>query len=240
MKKFAVIGLGSFGLRIVENTVRRGAEVLAIDKDPVRVELADNHGAIARELNCRDEEALTESGIDDVNVAIVGIGDSELDSIYATLSLKKRGVKKILARANNPEHAEVLGMIIGEKENVIFPAEDMGDRVANALFYPGILKYFELAPGYELVEVQVTKQKFIGKQVGKLNLEKEFNIRVIFVRPIIAKDEKDGEEKEIEFGKPIEWFQLLAYTLKKGDLLAVTGNREEIEVFEKQVTEEKK
>jgi len=42
MKKYAIIGLSSFGLNIVKTLAQKGAEILAIDKDEHKVkELKD-------------------------------------------------------------------------------------------------------------------------------------------------------------------------------------------------------
>lgn len=247
MRKFAVIGLGSFGLAVVETLTKRGAEVLAIDKDLNKVEKAKDLGAIARQFDCSDEEALKESGIKDVDVAVVGIGDIEvknvLDSIFVTAALSELGIKQIVARANDALHARNLKKAGATK--VLFLAKEMGIRVANSIFYPGIFEYFELAPGYDLTEVQVTQRRFLGKKLNAINFERDFGISVILVRPVLEKGEKDepkNEEKEVEFGEAIVRFSPLFfnYILKRGDLLAVLGDKNKIEAFEKAIVEEKK
>ena len=76
MKRFAVIGLGRFGQKLAIALAMSGAEVIAIDKDRDQIELIADQVSHAVRLDSTDEEALKAQGVDKVDVAIIGIGQS--------------------------------------------------------------------------------------------------------------------------------------------------------------------
>jgi len=98
MRKFAVIGLGKFGGTVAQSLAKRGAEVIAIDKDEKLVDSFAEVATLAVKLDSTDEEALKTQGIDKVDVAIVSIGDFEA-SILTTALLKRLGVPTVITRA---------------------------------------------------------------------------------------------------------------------------------------------
>ena len=75
MRQFAVIGLGRFGFKVAEVLAAKGAQVLAIDKNLRLVDKVRDIVTDAVQLECTDEEALKESGVENVDVAVVGIGE---------------------------------------------------------------------------------------------------------------------------------------------------------------------
>ena len=74
MNRFAVIGLGRFGMRLAKGLAAAGAEVIAVDKRPELVEQMRDIVTLAVCLDATDEEAIVAQGIDKVDVAIVGVG----------------------------------------------------------------------------------------------------------------------------------------------------------------------
>ena len=74
-KNFAVIGLGEFGSRICEVLVDGGASVVAFDHDIQAVERIKKIVPAAMLVETTNEEALLKAPLDDVEVAIVAIGN---------------------------------------------------------------------------------------------------------------------------------------------------------------------
>ncbi len=81
MRQFAVIGLGRFGFKVAEILAEKGVQVIAIDKDPALVEKVRDIVTEAVQLDSTDEEALRESGVEGVDVAVVSIGEGVESSI---------------------------------------------------------------------------------------------------------------------------------------------------------------
>ena len=73
-KSFAVIGLGQFGISVVEELVGNGMDVIAIDTDEEAVKKISALLPTVAVANATDEEALKDLGIKDVDAAIVAFG----------------------------------------------------------------------------------------------------------------------------------------------------------------------
>ena len=98
-KVFAVIGLGTFGRRVAEVLADRGGEVIAIDNNPDLIDRVKDSVTQAVLLDATDETSLASAPFDDVDVAVVAIGDNVAASILATALLKRVGIPYILARS---------------------------------------------------------------------------------------------------------------------------------------------
>lgn len=57
MKKFAILGLGTFGESVAKSLTEKGAEVIAVDKDMSRVEDIQDYVSVAVRLDSTDENA---------------------------------------------------------------------------------------------------------------------------------------------------------------------------------------
>ncbi len=73
MAKFAVIGLGKFGMNVATTLFERGAEVIAIDNDKSLIDEITGRVSVAIHLNSTDENALKMNRIQDVKDFLFGI-----------------------------------------------------------------------------------------------------------------------------------------------------------------------
>ncbi|MFP4644907.1 MAG: potassium channel family protein, partial [Spirochaetales bacterium] len=133
-KTFAVLGLGVFGRQICETLVERGGSVIAIDQAPDLVEQVKETVTQAILIDATNEESLSEAALDDVDVAVVAIGDNVEASILTTALLKKKGVAQVFARAISALHARVLKQVGADE--VLNLETDAGSRLANRLIAP--------------------------------------------------------------------------------------------------------
>ena len=96
MKKqtFAVIGLGRFGSAMATTLAELGHEVIGIDGSQEIVErLADRlHAAVA--LDATDERALKASGIQEVDCAVISIGENIEASLLVVMLVKDLGIRE--------------------------------------------------------------------------------------------------------------------------------------------------
>ncbi|MBM7656077.1 potassium channel family protein [Neobacillus cucumis] len=211
-KQFAVIGLGRFGLSIANKLYDSGQEVLGVDVNEERVEESTSfvtHSIIA---DATDEEALKSVGIRNFDTVIVAIGNDIQSSILSVLLLKESGVKKVIAKAINKLHGQVLKKVGADW--VVFPERDMGIRVAHQLLSPNVLNFIELSKDYSVEEVRIP-DSMTEKSLRKLDLRAKFNISVIAIR---HKDEisiSPSPDKIIE----------------QGDILVVIGENEDLVKF---------
>ena len=198
MRQFAVIGLGRFGSKVAETLAKKGVHVIAIDSDPELVGRVSDVVTKAVQIDSTDAESLAASGVKDVDVAVVAMGEDVESSILTTALLKNLNIKEIVARACTKLHAQILKMVGATR--VVFPEEDMGIRVANSILSPGVLEYIELGADYTLAEIEA-KSESIGRTINELDLKTRYGINVIIVkRRVIEVGEKAGEaiEKEVK------------------------------------------
>ena len=178
-KQYAVIGLGRFGSGIVNTLLDHGNEVLVIDNNEERInEIADRatHAVIADSTN---EESLKAIGIGNFDTVIVAIGNDMQASILTTLVLNDLNINKIVVKALNKQHGEVLKRVGADW--VIYPEKNMGERVAHQLMSPNVLNFIELAKNYSIEEIKLPSQ-MVGKSLKELNIRVEFNLTVIAIK----------------------------------------------------------
>ena len=108
---FAVFGLGAFGSEICRSLSERGARVIAIDNQPRLIERIKEDVTQALLLDSTDEEALSGAPLEDIDVAVVAIGDDIEASILTTALLKSMGIPFIRARAVTDIHLKVLKQV---------------------------------------------------------------------------------------------------------------------------------
>ncbi len=221
MRKFAVIGLGRFGATVAKALAQRGAEVIAIDKDPQLVEKFKEVVTLAVTLDSTDEEALRSQGVDRVDVAIVSIGEFE-SSILTTALLKKMGVPKVITRASHTasEIQEKILTLVGA-DRVILPEEEIGKKLAQSLIVSNILDYFPITEKYSAAQVRAPSE-FWGKEIGQLKVRQKYRINILEIRKFSA----NGKKVE-----KINYLPQATDVIEEGDVLTIIGEEEDIERF---------
>lgn len=221
---FAVIGLGTFGKQVCETLMEKGGRVLAIDYHSEIIERIKDTVTQAVLVDATDANALEALPFEEVDIAIVAMGENTEASILVTAILKKMGISYILARSSSDIHTQVLKQV-GADEVINIEISE-GNRVAQKLLAPEILDRIPISESITVAELFVSKS-FTGKELARLSLRKKFNINVIAVkRSKIAID---------ELGNPVNSEDLIfpdADTiLKEHDILLVVGKNEDIDTF---------
>lgn len=213
MKQYVVIGCGRFGSSVAKTLCKLGYDVLAIDKDPEKIQEIAEFVTHAVQADAIDENALKAIGMRNFDVAVITIGSDVQASIMGTLLAKELGVKKVIAKAQNELHGKVLYKIGAHK--VIFPERDMGIRVAHNLVSSNILDVIEFAPDYSIIEV-VAQDDWTEKSLRELQLPNNYGVSVMAI--------KTGEDLNISpYAEDI---------IKKGDTLIVIGDNESLKKLE--------
>lgn len=184
--RFAVIGLGRFGLRLATELTRAGAEVIAVDKDRKIIEAVSPEVTVAVRMDSTDEEALRAQNIHKVDVAIVSIGQDFESNILTTVTLKAMGVPRVCCRAEKETYGRIL-LKIGADE-VIFPEEESALRWCDKLITPHISDKMEFAAGYSLVQY-TAPERFFGKNLQQLDLRRKYRVNLIGLRRAPTEEE---------------------------------------------------
>jgi trk/ktr system potassium uptake protein len=216
MQHFAVIGLGRFGSRLASNLAAAGEEVVAIDRNRRLVEQIRDRVTLSVALDCTDEEALLSQRIDQVDVAVVSVGDDFEVTALTTAILKHIGVKKIISRAVSETQARILSRIGADA--VVNPEDESADRWATRLISPHFLKQYELEPGYSIVEVKLPVE-WAGRTLMDLALRRKLGVHVLAIKRT-AQDEGQAEPTtHLQIPQP-------DYPFKADDVLVVMGSDE--------------
>jgi trk system potassium uptake protein TrkA len=222
MARFAVIGLGRFGMTIARALSSNGAEVVGIDTSREPVDEARELITLSLRLDSTDEKALQAHDIDKMDAVIVGIGESFEAKALTIATLKSMGVKRIICRAESDLRARILSAIGADE--VVYPEEESALRLAQKLIAPNIVDYVELAEGHSLVQFEAPRA-FHGKQIIELDLRRKYEVNLVAVKSRIPVKGPDGkviyQEKINDVPRPTD-------TIEANDILVIVGSDENI------------
>jgi trk system potassium uptake protein TrkA len=203
--------------------VKKGCEVLAIDTDPEKIQAISDLATFAVQCDATDVKALKAISAQNVDVAVVSIGENIEASILIVQTLKEMGVKQIIAKGVTPQHGKIL-QNLGVTE-VIFPERDAAVRLAQRLISPNVLEYLELAPGYSVEEVAVP-DKMSGLRLREAQIRETYNVNIIGIRKKVTRMVKGQMTTEEVFNVTPS---LDDDVIEKGDVLVVVGKQEDLD-----------
>jgi trk system potassium uptake protein len=195
-----VIGLGRFGSAVARELERLGHEVMAVDRSEQRVNDIAPDVTHALQLDASDEDALRAAGAADFNTAIVAISSDAEPSIFATMVLKRLGVRTVISKAGSVLHGEILARVGADR--VVFPERETGLRLAHSFNVPNVIDYLDVAPNFGMEKIRPPRS-FIGKTLGELDLRGRLGLtpivlrraQQVFVNP--AREERVAEGDEL-------------------------------------------
>jgi trk system potassium uptake protein TrkA len=213
--------LGRFGRRLAVSLTQSEAEVIAIDQNRDIVEEIRDEVTHAVRLDSTDEDALRAQGVEKVDVAIVGIGQSGRgfeSSVLTVVNLKAMGVPRVYARAETIVQGQVLEKV-GATE-VIYPEIESALRWSGKLITPQIIDKIDLSPGYSLASV-IAPNSFHEKSVLDLQLRQRFGVNLVSIKrgDNVEDKRQKGEIINVPFPETI---------IYAGDTLMITGSDENL------------
>lgn len=189
--KFAVIGIGRFGMAIAKALSKSGAEVLAIDANPDVIEAISEDVALAVICEATDRKALNAQNITEFDAVVVAIGNNFEELLLCCVILIDMGIKRIIARSEGANQASILRKI-GISE-ILSPEAEVGIIVAEKLLNPSIVSYLQLPDDYRIAEV-MAPNKFIGRNLTDISLREKYRLNIITIKREFV--HKNGEEKK--------------------------------------------
>jgi trk system potassium uptake protein TrkA len=221
---FVVVGLGTFGLTVASELLKKGCQVTAIDKNEKKVELASEFAIDVIIADGRDKKPLEEAGVSSADAAIVSIGEDLEASFLITLHLKELGIDWIVTKASSPSQGEILEKIGADR--IIYPEEEMAKKLAEQLLNPSIINYLQLNDKVGIMESE-TPDPFIGKTPKGLSLRNKYGLNLIAIkRKIKEKNAAEVVEDLIVVPSSDE-------KIKEGDTLIVIGDQKALEKFKR-------
>ena len=182
MKRFAVIGAGSFGYHVAKFLYENNNEVIVIDHSKEKIQAIDPYCTTAIVQDVTGVDGLKSLGFDEMDAVIVSTGANIKPSILICFHLSRLGIKRIIAKAEDDDHAEILKQL-GATE-IIRPGVDMAHRLALQLTSPNIMEFLPLEEEYTIVQVDPPRS-FIGKTLKELDLRKRYEINIVGIKELV-------------------------------------------------------
>lgn len=182
-KQFAVIGLGRFGRAVCRTLTSLGHEVMGIEaaRDLIRAAQDEEFVTHVVEADATNIHALREAGVRNMDAVVVAIGTDLEASILIVLNLMELGVGEIIAKASHHRYGEVLQRVGGGHVRVVYPEEQMGERVAHGLGGLGVMEAIDLDPHTSIVEA-LAPRVLIGKTLAEARVRQSHGVTVIAIK----------------------------------------------------------
>lgn len=177
--KFCVIGLGRFGKQVATTLAENGAEVVAIDEHESEITSIQNIVTQALCTKIHDVESLEATGIEEMDVVILCIGENIAQSILIAALIKKHHPSiRIVARATSTTQQEILS-IIGV-DQVVRPEQETAIELADTLSSPFTnLCRLDHDTSIAVIDAPDT---FIGKSVEEVDFHANYNVNCVFIK----------------------------------------------------------
>jgi trk system potassium uptake protein TrkA len=227
MPRIAVFGLGQFGTAIAEALTDKGVEVMAFDVKQQLVDDIKDRVSVAVVLDSTDERALRAVGLDQVKVAVVTMGTNIEANILTSALLKQLGVPKVYSRANTPLQEQILRAIRVDK--IINVEREMGQALATTLSVGEVHRFFTLATGHSLVEIDVPKP-LVGNTVAQAQLRQRYQVNIVAIKRQVPDVDDRGRRT---FREEISLVPKPSDTFEEGDVLILAGEDDDIQALVK-------
>ncbi len=205
---YGIVGLGRFGHALALELAQAGADLIVMDRDEEKVRELREFTESAFVIHNPDKKTLLQTGIQNCDIAIVGIGEQLDSSILTTLNLVSLGIPHVIAKATSAEHGEILEKLGAE---VVYPEKDIAIRLAHRLEASRVLDYIQLSEKLNISK-WMAPPSVVGKTVMEVNLRGKYGANII----------------AIESGSTVLESILPEYVFQPGDILYVSGSRDNL------------
>lgn len=219
--KFCIIGLGIFGTNLARVLSRLGGEVLAVDRDPDRVEMLKDEVDHAVILDSTDAKSLRQLPLKEMDSVIVAIGEDFESSMLTVAHLQEMGVAKLVCRSINAVHGRLLGLL--QIPKIVLPEKMAAERMGRSLMLRQIEDAYALSADYDIIEVAVPEH-FVGQTLAQASLRHRYALNLITIK------RPDGENPDPE-ARVVLGIIPPEYTFRPEDILVVFGKEKDVRRF---------
>ncbi|OGQ17625.1 MAG: hypothetical protein A3B70_02400 [Deltaproteobacteria bacterium RIFCSPHIGHO2_02_FULL_40_11] len=223
MKQFAVLGLGDFGMNLIETLSKGETQIIAIDIDKTKVAKAKDMVTHALQLDSTNEAALLEAGLNEVDTAVICMGKDIQDNILTTAILKRMGIPEIIARASSSIHEQILREVGAHR--IVNPEKDSGIRIGRQLLYSKLEDSVDLSQGYVLADVHVPGQ-MVGKTIGDIKFRTKYKVNVIALKKTKKLGRRADDQSVVQEYNSLPTAEDI---LEKDMILVLVGQKDDID-----------
>lgn len=213
MKRFLVVGLGTFGLAVAKALTDQGHDVIAIDRDGELVDRFAGDLSYAAVGDATDLETLRRIGGDAVDAAVVSTGDDISSSVLITMALGDLKIREIFVKVVSQDHDRVIHRI-GVTETV-FPERDTAVALATRVCGSALLNYVRLGTNFSIQEMAVP-ESWSGHTIRELELRRRYNISIVALHDVLSDEITATPDPD--------------HVLKDSDTLLVAGKDENLKL----------
>jgi voltage-gated potassium channel len=217
-----ICGFGRIARVAAEELRASNVNLVIVERDPTRVEMAQEQGYLVIEGDATDDETLLEAGIQRAR-SVVSLLPKGSDNLYVVLTSKELNKDLLIVTRAEDEKSEKRLKTAGAKK-IFSPYRIGGQRIADGLLRPYVTNFLDLAASsseatLSLEELQIPEDSLlVGKTLHGIELRKKSNV---IVAAIISKG------KEMKFNPHADT------VIEGGATFIVLGEREELTKLEK-------
>lgn len=223
--KYIIIGLGYFGSNLATNLTIMGHEVIGIDNHLERLDELKDSITTVMKMDSTNINAIKSLPLRDTDAVIVAIGEDVGASILTLSILKNLKVKRIIGRAINQLHQNILNQI--GIEEVILPLEESAKHVSSMLQLKNTLRLTEISDEYAIAEIYVPA-KYVGHSLESINIQDRFDLKLVAVKippgvGVLTSIFKKEYKVDLSYN--------ITFLLRENDILVLAGKITEIRRF---------
>ncbi len=177
--KFAVIGIGRYGITIARSLAQKGAQVFAFDNREERIEQIKDEVAFAVTMDTTDIKSLMSQSIEDMDAVVIAIGENFEATVLTAVHLMDLGVKRIIVRASGA-HQRLILEKIGLNE-ILTPEDEVASAVREKLLNPSILSFLQLPDDYEIAEI-VAPKGVINRTIKDIQFRNKYQLTLVTIK----------------------------------------------------------
>lgn len=213
VRQYAIVGLGSFGVRVLEKLSEATDQIIIIDKNKEIIEKYKDMAAKSYITDALSRQALSRIIPESIDVAIVDVGDNIEAAVVVTNALKKLGARQIIVRADTQERGEILEMVGATR--IVYPALEAATKIVPMLVSSSLFSFMAISPSLVLAEVGVP-ERYQGMTLVEANFRQSKGINVVAIR------KQTGDEYEYFDPK---------YRLAADDVMLCAGTERDVTAF---------
>ncbi|QUK47612.1 TrkA family potassium uptake protein [Treponema pallidum] len=211
MKRFALIGLGDFGLSMLKELLKLTNNIVLLDRDRTLVETYRSRVRIVRAIDVLDEFTLCKMIPQDINAAVIDLGVKIESSIMITTFLKKLEIADIVVKAYSAEQGHILSSV--GATHVVLPDREAAKKVTPMIAFDLLFNFMPLSAQLAIAEMAV-HEDYVGRTLREVDVRKNFSLNIIAIRKRDAEDFCFINDPE--------------YCFEANDVLLVAGSHKDI------------
>jgi voltage-gated potassium channel len=218
---FIICGYGRIGSIVARQFSRQGVPYVVIERDPERLQVAIDEGALGVEADASREDVLKRCGIDRARGLIAAVG-SDAENVYAVLSARvMRPDLFIVGRAGTDDATVKLKRAGADR--VISPYQIGAIQIAQTALRPAVVDFVEFATNSDNLDLAMEQITIAGssslaaQSILDANLRQRYGVIVVGIQ---------RQDRSMEFNPEPDT------AIRAGDKLVVLGRPESLRRLE--------